>query len=100
MGGGLGTFCPAVARLLAISLLLAWVAAPFSGAADEMYSFVDSDGVIHVTNVPQDPRFKRVRGYKSVKSGGLHRIALNGKGSPPPLLRRSSLFDEHIRTAA
>jgi len=41
---------------------------PISGAADEVYSFVDSDGVIHVTNVPQDPR--------------------------------TSLYDEHIRSAA
>jgi len=71
---------------------------PISGAADEVYSFVDSDGVIHVTNVPQDPRFRRLR-QKPGNPGGLHHITLKGKAAPP-LLRRTSLYDEHIRSAA
>ncbi len=98
MVGWLGTFCAPVARLLAITTLLALMSLPGPGAADEVYSFVDSDGVIHVTNVPQDPRFRRLR-KKAGNPGGLHRIALKGK-APPPLLRRSSLYDEHIRAAA
>jgi len=71
---------------------------PIPGAADEVYSFVDSDGVIHVTNVPQDPRFRRLR-QKPGNPGGLHHITLKGKAAPP-LLRRTSLYDEHIRSAA
>src|SRR3990172_2464888 len=74
------------------------MSAPASGTADDVYSFVDSDGVIHVTNVPQDARFRRVR-KKGGNPGGLHRVVLNGKG-PPLLLRRASLYHEHIRVAA
>ncbi len=99
MAGGLGTFSAAVARLLAIAVLLA-SAIPSRGSAEAMYSFVDSDGVIHVTNVPQDPRFRRLR-QRPGSSSGVHRVTLGGKArTPPPLLRRSSLYDEHIRSAA
>ena len=87
-------------RLLALAALAASIVAPGTGRAEDVYSFVDSDGVIHVTNVPQDPRFHRVR-MKSGSSGGVHRIALGGKRhGAPPLLRRSTLYDEHIRGAA
>lgn len=88
-----------VARLLAIALALASLTVPRRGAADEFYSFVDSDGVIHVTNVPQDPRFHRVRQTPG-KRGAVHRISLGGKGRAPLLLRRTSLYDDHIRAAA
>jgi hypothetical protein len=89
---------PAVARLLAVAVLVASMVAPAPGKAEDFYSFVDSDGVIHVTNVPQDPRFRRVP-WKAANPSGIHRISLKGKG-PPPLLRRSSPYEEHIRTAA
>jgi soluble lytic murein transglycosylase-like protein len=95
-----------VARLLAIATVLALTAAPDLGTAAELYSFVDSEGVIHVTNVPQDARFKRVRRKGGNPGGlyrrtpdGLYRIVLNGR-EPPPLLRRASLYDDHIRAAA
>jgi soluble lytic murein transglycosylase-like protein len=86
-------------RLLALVALL-MAGAPARGAAQDLYSFVDSDGVIHVTNVPQDPRFRRagVR-RKAVQQGGLHRIVLKGR-APPPLLRRTSPYDDHIRASA
>ena len=58
-------------RLLALVAVLGMVSAS-ARAAEDVYSFVDSDGVIHVTNVPQDP----------------------------PLLRRASQYDDHIRAAA
>src|SRR5512144_2189262 len=49
-----------VARLLAICALVTIAAAPALGsAADDVYSYVDADGVIHVTNVPQDRRYHR-----------------------------------------
>ncbi|OFX22437.1 MAG: lytic transglycosylase [Anaeromyxobacter sp. RBG_16_69_14] len=87
-------------RLLALVALLGMVGAPARGAAQDLYSFVDSDGVIHVTNVPQDPRFRRAGGHrKAEKQFGLHRIVLKGR-APPPLLRRASQYDDHIRAAA
>lgn len=87
-----------MARLLAFSCLLATLALPGAPAAEEIYSFVDADGVIHVTNVPDgDRRYRRVR-MPTYHSPGVHRIALNGR--PPPLLRRTYEWDEHIRSAA
>jgi soluble lytic murein transglycosylase-like protein len=76
-----------VARLLATVTLVGALASPASGAADEIYSFVDGDGVIHYTNVPQDAR------YRVVIASTAGRVA-------PPLPRRTSAFDEHIRAAA
>lgn len=86
-------------RSIALAVLLGMaVALPFAAAADQIYSFVDADGVIHVTNVPQDSRYRRVR-QPRVALGGLHRITINGR-STPPLLRRETRYDEHICAAA
>lgn len=76
-----------MARLLATVTLVGALATPVSGAADEIYSFVDGGGVVHYTNVPQDARYRVV-------------IASRASRVPPPLLRRTSAFDEHIRAAA
>jgi len=71
------------------------LATPASGAADEIYSFVDRDGVTHYTNVPHDPRYRRVDGE------GVPTASRSGRVAPPlPLPRRTSAFDEHIRAAA
>ena len=80
-------FSLSMARLLATVTLVGALATPASGAADEIYSFVDGDGVVHYTNVPQDAR------YRVVIASRAGRVA-------PPLLRRTSAFDEHIRAAA
>ena len=80
-------FSLSMARLLATVTLVGALATPASGAADEIYSFVDGDGVVHYTNVPQDARYRVV-------------IASRASRVPPPLLRRTSAFDEHIRAAA
>ena len=48
---------------------LAAIARPAAGA--ELYSFVDADGVMHLTNVPTDSRYRRVKGTGDV--GGLYR---------------------------
>ena len=86
-----------MARSLAVSLLLGLMAtAPLTASAEAIYSFVDRDGVIHVTNVPQDRRY-RYRG-RITTSAGVHRVAITGR--PPPLLRRTTAYDEHILTAA
>ncbi len=87
-----------MARFGVIFLACALLGAPSAGEAEDFYSFVDSDGVIHVTNVPQDPRYRRSR-VRLEKGRAVHRIVVNGR-SPPPLLRRSTAYDEHIRAAA
>jgi transglycosylase-like protein with SLT domain/uncharacterized protein DUF4124 len=86
-----------VVRLAATLALLGTLAIPGVGAADGIYSFVDGDGVVHYTNVPHHPGYHLVLGTK--QRGG-------SKGRPtadrvvPPLLRRTSAFDDHIRAAA
>jgi soluble lytic murein transglycosylase-like protein len=85
-------------RLLASLTLIGMIACPLPGRAADVYSFVDADGVIHVTNVPQDPRYHRMKSSKA-DAGGVHRIAIKGR-TPPPLLRRTSAYDEHIHAAA
>lgn len=50
-------------RLLFIPVLftIASVLACPAGARSEIYQFTGEDGVIHFTNVPTDPRFRRMR---------------------------------------
>jgi soluble lytic murein transglycosylase-like protein len=84
--------------------LLGALAVPAPGRADGVYSFIDADGVINVTNVPQDARYRRVKGLRASSSGGVHRVVLRGRSGrdpqPPPLLARTTAYDEHIRAAA
>jgi soluble lytic murein transglycosylase len=49
----------AVIGLVAAAWLLLAAALP-AAARDDIYSYVDRHGTIHFTNVPTDPRFKRV----------------------------------------
>ncbi len=84
-------------RLIAILAALG-ASLPRPASAEELYSFIDADGVIHVTNIPQDARFRKVR-VKVAPVDGVHRIAINGR-KPPLLLRRGSTYDVHIQAAA
>jgi soluble lytic murein transglycosylase-like protein len=89
-----------MARLVATIALLLTAALPsVAASAEQMYSFVDRDGVIHVTNVPQDRRYRHIRARVRT-TGDLHRVTIKGRRSAPPLLRRESPYDEHIRMAA
>jgi len=90
-------------RLLASLALVAALLARPAAAADELYSFIDADGVIHVTNVPQDARYHRLR-EKPASAGGVHVISIQGRpvrarAAPAPL-RRTSPWEEHIQVAA
>jgi soluble lytic murein transglycosylase-like protein len=93
-------------RLLASLAVLAALAAR-PAAAEEFYSFVDADGVIHVTNVPQDGRYRRLR-ERPATDGGVHRIAIQGRPAraaravpaTAASARRASAWEEHIQAAA
>jgi soluble lytic murein transglycosylase-like protein len=93
-------------RLPATLALVGALAAPASGAGDEFYSYVDGSGVTHYTNVPHDPRYHPVDGEGVVHVADVpqdpryHRTKQRGDRAAPPLLRRTSAFDEHIRVAA
>ncbi|HVI94228.1 MAG TPA: transglycosylase SLT domain-containing protein [Anaeromyxobacter sp.] len=109
-----------LALRLATASLVGVLATPAS-RADEMYSFVDGQGVIHYTNVPQDRRYHLVDGggvhhvAKAPHEPRLHRAKQRGgtTGGPPRITTasgagrvtpslpgRTSAFDEHIRAAA
>jgi soluble lytic murein transglycosylase-like protein len=76
--------------------LAALLAAPAAARAGEVYSYVDSDGVINITNVPTDPRFKRR--VRQSEVAGLYRSGADGRAQPAA--RRTEAYVEHIRGAA
>ncbi|HEX9034379.1 MAG TPA: lytic transglycosylase domain-containing protein, partial [Streptosporangiaceae bacterium] len=89
-----------MARLLTSLALAGALVAPGPGAGDELYSFVDGDGVTHYTNVPHEPRYHLVPGDgghaprpDETRRPGAGRVA-------PPLPRRTAVFDQHIRAAS
>ncbi len=95
-----------LATLAALGLL----GAPLHAAAEELYSFVDGEGVIHVTNVPQDPRYHRVRVLRARPvPPGVTRVVIQGRRQEGrtakdsrrvDLATRRAPFVEHIRSAA
>lgn len=46
---------------LGLALTLLWGIPSGSAFAETIYQFVDQDGVIHFSNVPTDPRYKKIR---------------------------------------
>jgi soluble lytic murein transglycosylase-like protein len=84
-------------RLPATLALVGTLAHPGAAVADGIYSFVDGDGVVHYTNVPHQPGYQLVLGSKPGRGS---QRGTRAEGAVPPLLRRTSEFDEHIRAAA
>ena len=60
-------------------------------AAEGAYRLVDDDGVIHITDAPNDPRYRPVSGFSGTVSGWLRL---------PQGARFSSAFSEEIRETA
>jgi len=81
---------------MGLALLLA---APVARAG-EVYSYVDDDGVIHISNVPQNARFKKVRQLDA--GGGLYSSRAAAPSGPraAPVPRRPESFTSHVREAA
>jgi soluble lytic murein transglycosylase-like protein len=100
-------------RLLIGLVLAGLLAHPVPGAADEVYSYQDDEGVLHFSNAPTDARFHRVH-----RSGGpaLYRkppqararpllsegqpAGAEGKPGDAPLSPRTERFRAQIRAAA
>jgi soluble lytic murein transglycosylase-like protein len=77
--------------------LAALLAAPPAWGA-ELYSFVDADGVINITNVPSDARYKRVR---TNEVAGLYRPQpAGGEARAVPTSKRREAYDPHVKGAA
>lgn len=82
-------------RLTPCLALAALLAAP-AARAGELYSYVDADGVINITNVPTDARYKRVR---TNEVAGLYRP--QSAGAPAvPAARRRAAYQAHVKGAA
>ncbi len=64
--------------LALVGLLLA----PVGAAAGDVYSYVDADGVVHFSNAPSDPRYRRVNRAKG--GGGVYRTAPQARARPLP----------------
>jgi soluble lytic murein transglycosylase-like protein len=67
----------------------------------ELYSYVDADGVIHFSNAPSDPRYRRVRTRAS--GGGVYRSAPPVQGRVRPASGGEGSYERwraHVRAAA
>ncbi|ABS27865.1 lytic transglycosylase domain-containing protein [Anaeromyxobacter sp. Fw109-5] len=79
--------------------LVGLLSAPALASAGDVYSYVDADGVVHFSNAPDDPRYKRV--HRSRSGGGVYQ-----SGSRPQARARRASSDrqrewrEHIAAAA
>ncbi len=80
-------------------LFSGWVALWATWARAETYSFVDDDGVVHFTNVPNDTRFKRVGPFKPKRSDK-NRTAAASKKAGPIRHQLAAQYHDHIQEAA
>jgi soluble lytic murein transglycosylase-like protein len=86
--------------LVRIGLAGLLVAATAARAGD-MYSYVDEEGVIHFSNAPSDPRYRRLP-RATGSPGGLYRSGsqVQARARPLPPAEAKSRYLEHIRAAA
>jgi len=76
--------------LAGMAVLWLWASAP---ASADIYSFTDDDGVIHLTNVPSDARYK-------VFLRSAPEVSEAGRPISPALLARSAQYDSIIESAS
>jgi soluble lytic murein transglycosylase-like protein len=90
-----------VARLLVGFVLAGLIAGPALAAAEEMYSYVDDDGVVHFSNAPSDRRYRKVN---RANGAPIYRSTSQGRARPVPAASSAAgkleRWREHIRTAA
>lgn len=89
-----------VARSLLGLVLAGLFMLPARAGADELYSYVDADGVIHFTNAPSDRRYRKVN-----RTGGTSLYAPRAQGRARPLAAsagkgRLERWRDSIRAAA
>ena len=92
------------ARPLLGLVLVCLLGKPALGAASEMYSYQDEDGVLHFSNAPTDTRFRKVNRavpglYRKPQAQGRARPLASVSAAPSGPLKLQS-YREHIRTAA
>ena len=92
-GPSLGYVRPTVLRPVPIALLLllafSWVVSEVEAAG--AFRHVDEEGVTHITDTPNDPRFRRISGFSGTASGWL---------KLPQAVAGSPAFSQEIRETA
>jgi soluble lytic murein transglycosylase-like protein len=89
-----------VARsLLGLALVGLLCVAPRARGA-EVYSYVDAEGVLHFSNAPTDPRYRKVN--RTSGASGVYRATPQARSRPVPSGKPDTLqrWREHIRAAA
>jgi soluble lytic murein transglycosylase-like protein len=84
-------------RLALLGLLLG----PAVAGAGDLYSYVDADGVVHLSNAPADRRFRRVARTSDV--AGVYKVSIDGRRSRSRSAARAapdSSTSSHLRVAA
>jgi soluble lytic murein transglycosylase-like protein len=85
-------------RVSARLALLGLLALPVVAGAGELYSYIDSDGVIHFSNAPSDQRFREVT-RASDAGAGVYKT--RNPGTPAVRKRgRPDDYEGHIKGAA
>jgi soluble lytic murein transglycosylase-like protein len=97
-------------RLFATLALFSILVLPSEGSAGDMYSFIDADGVIRVTNVPPSQKapvpgalrsFRNVRSPRGTTTYDEHICAAAEKhGVAPPLLKAVVAVESNFNPAA
>ena len=83
-------------RTLVGLALVGLLSAPALAPAGDMYTYTDADGVLHVTNVPTDSRYRKV---KRLRGGGVYRSDEAARARPVSA-SRTSRWREHVAAAA
>jgi soluble lytic murein transglycosylase-like protein len=78
-------------RLLALAVVAVLAAWPASRAAAGPYRLVDEDGVTHLTDTPNDPRYRAMSGFSGTAAGWL---------KVPEATRKGPAFGQAIRETA
>jgi soluble lytic murein transglycosylase-like protein len=91
-------------RLFACTALLVLALVPVHHRAGDLYSYVDSDGVVHYSNAPSDAKYRRVGRMKTTRDG-VHEITIGPRGAKPassgvPKAISKRDYDQHIAAAA
>jgi soluble lytic murein transglycosylase-like protein len=89
---------------LSLRLVMAGVALlPVLASAGELFSYVDADGVIHLTNVPADGRYRKVKVTRASDVAGVYRPTARpatASSGAPGMKPDDAAWNEHIRQAA
>jgi soluble lytic murein transglycosylase-like protein len=87
-------------RSLAYTALLGLLAAPALATAGELYSYVDRDGVIHFSNAPSDPEYRRIPRSGPKPSEAKVAAARREARRPTRQLKSFTEYETHVRSAA